>query len=451
MDFWNNIPSEYHELIREQIDGLHQKNCQPVDQTCMPKPLWAVRDYDYNGDEAWERLRENYSPDAGTTPYSVYIHVPFCQSRCGYCDCYAFPLTKNRQRYVSEYTDALIREINLWGSLNWLDNRVVSTVHFGGGTPLMLGRENMIRIMEALDTNLNRTKQTELALETTSAMLDDEIMELLDQLGFSRLHIGVQSLQNDVRRLIGRHETDFEVLRKIQQAVSLGWIVSTDIIIGLPQYNASGLLDDMNRLIESGIEGFSIYELVHSPRNQRFFEQHNLLNRPPMQNYLLFQLAFQHLKKNGFRNNLYNHLSKGRDNNLYFTSPARKEDLLGIGTIADGYFGGYQYRHANYLPYIQASAAKKPGLAGGLRRTPVEGAYVRLETELRSGCPDPLIFLEILGKDEAVGLFARWVNLRWISIDLEQEKCCLLPNGSWFIGSMLSDSLSAMQSVLSEN
>ncbi len=105
-----------------------------------------------------------------------------------------------------------------------------------------------------------------------------------------------------------------------------------------------------------------------------------------------FPTAFQYLKKNGFQNNLYNHLSKGRDNNLYFTC------LPGKKSARDWNHRGRVLRRLS-VPARELSAvypgfrsAKKPDWQVVLRRTPVEEAYVRLETELRSGCPDPLIF-----------------------------------------------------------
>jgi hypothetical protein len=140
------------------------------------------------------------------------------------------------------------------------------------------------------------------------------------------------------------------------------------------------------------VEGFSIYELFKSPRNRLFFDQFHLTQQPIWINLLCFK-AFQHLLKHGLRIVLYNHLSKHRDKNLYFTSPSRHEDLLGIGTIADGYFGNFQYRHSTYLAYLKSISEKNPGFEGGLVRSAAEDVYRHVEVEIRSGKPDPIGFL----------------------------------------------------------
>lgn len=445
MNVWDEVPQEYIAIIKDQLGALEDKTErhnnleQIVGRRWMPKPLWAVRNYDHDGIEAWEKLSGIPSSYSRKTPYCIYIHVPFCRARCGYCDCYAFPLSKNEQRHIQQYTDALVQEIEMWGSLELLKERIVSTVHFGGGTPLMLGISNLDRIVNALKLNFCFSSKTELAFETTSSMLTEEILVSFNQLGFSRIHIGVQSLQEDVRKKIGRQESPKTVLEKIRCAVRFGWIVSTDVIIGLPGYRNPGILDDLDSLMENGVEGFSIYELVQSPRNRLFFDQFHLTEQPILDKFIMFQTAFQHLLKHGFKNCLYNHLSKHRDKNLYFTSPSRHEDLLGIGTIADGYFGNFQYRHSTYLAYLKSISEKNPGFEGGLVRSAAEDMYRQLEVEIRSGKPDPLVFVANIGYKKSMDLFAKWIRLKMICVDPSGDSCTLTPNGAWFIGKLLSD------------
>ncbi len=451
MDLWNQLPQEYVGSIKDQIDSLRndekqQNNLeQIIERRWMPKPLWAVRSYDLDGIKAWKTLSEISVTHRSNNPYCIYIHVPFCRSRCGYCDCYAFPLTKNEQRHIQQYTETLVQEIEIWGALHLLKKREISTIHFGGGTPLTLGCQNLNRIVKALRENFNVSKETELAFETTSSMLTEEIFSSLDQMRFTRIHIGVQSLQDKVRKLIGRQESPEIVLEKIRFANQLGWTVSTDVIIGLPEYGISGILSDMDSLIEIGVEGFSIYELVQSSRNRLFFNKFHLADQPILEKFVMFQTAFQHLLRRGYQNNLYNHLSKKVDKNIYFTSPSRHEDLLGMGTIADGYFGNFLYRHGSYLHYLKAVTEMNPGLEGGLFRSAAETKYRQLEIELRSGKPDPMVFASILSEEKAMKLFAGWIRLKMINIDPSGESCSLTPNGAWFIGRLLSEASDEIQ------
>ena len=141
----------------------------------------------------------------------------------------------------------------------------------------------------------------------------------------------------------------------------------------------------------------------------------------------------------GYTHRIYNHMAKGRDDNRYFTSPARGEDLLSFGTIADGFFGNYVYRHAEFQDYAAGIKAGGPGISGGMLRTEMEAAYARMERELRGGTPLPDPFIEILGPDNALALFEKWIALGYLKVSRDGNGTELLPNGSWFIQKMLDD------------
>ena len=132
-------------------------------------------------------------------------------------------------------------------------------------------------------------------------------------------------------------------------------------------------------------------------------------------------------------------MAKGRDDNCYFTSPARGEDLLSFGTIADGYFGDYLYRHAELPEYREEIRTGGPGLIGGLCRTEAESRYACLEREIRGGIPLPDPFIEILGPEKALELFSSWIAEGYLRVNDDGESTELLPNGSWFIQKMLND------------
>ena len=408
-----------------------------IDQRGLPIPLWVRRGLPDASPQAWDTLQDELCAAPLEKPFCIYIHIPFCASRCEFCDCYAFALKKNLKQHTGGYTAVLERECKMWAAQGNLAQRPVSTVHFGGGTPTMLGGGHLKNLIETLRTHFAIADGTEWALESTSSALSAPMFSRLHQLGFTRLHIGTQSLQDDVRSAIGRRENAAAVIEKIKKSLSLGWIVSVDVIVGLPEQTPQGLVDDLDRLIDCGVEGFSIYELQHSPRNRRFIEKHNLHTQSAEQRYLLFQLAFHHLQSHGFAKNVFNHLAKGRDNNLYFTFPKRNEDLLALGSIADGVFGNYHYRHPEYLPYLHGVSTGSSGLLGGLRRNQIEDRLHNLEVEIMSGRIDPPVFTKILGEEKTQHLLDRWLAHGMIEAD--PEGFVLTPNGAWFNGQILQE------------
>ena len=438
----------FEDRIREQEACIRRFDPRPPEEVlqerAMPKPLWARRQFSDTG-QAQEPAVLKAAAESPANVFCIYTHVPYCRTRCGYCDCYSFPLTPSRKKELAVYPDLLEKEISWWGrNVSELFEKGLSTVHFGGGTPLMIGADGLLRTVETISKYFNLNKNTELALESTSSDINEKILDSLKRVGFTRLHIGVQSLQDPIRKAIGRKESGKQVLEKIRYAVGSGWIVSTDIIIGLPGYTESDILTDIEEMSAAGIEGLSIYELVRSPRNRAFFEYHGILDPDISAMWRQYQYAFWLAESHGYGLKIYNHMAKGRDDNRYFTSPSRGEDLLSFGTIADGWFGDYLYRHAELDAYRADVENDGPGLMGGMRRTAKEMKITRLEQEIRSGRPDPLPFIEVLGPEKAMHLFQNWIARGYLRVSADGDAAELLPNGSWFIMKMITDAVKLM-------
>ena len=437
------MTTDFKTRLEQQEAGLRRFDDRPLPEIlrerAMPRPLWARRPMTSSGPELLAAVRSAAALSPAEA-FCIYAHVPYCRTRCGYCDCYSFPLTPSRAPELADYPGYLEQEVSLWGRDDpALREKRLSTVHFGGGTPLTIGVDGLCRVVDRIREYFKLNESTELALESTSSDLNEKVLDDLMQIGFTRLHVGTQTLCDPIRRAIGRREPGKQVLEKIRYAVESGWTVSTDIIIGLPHYQEEDILADVEALTAAGVEGFSIYELVRSPRNRAFFEHHGILDPDITAMWRQYQYAFWLAEKHGFRLKIYNHMAKGRDDNRYFTSPSRGEDLLSFGTIADGYFGDFLYRHAELDEYRAGIVNGNPGLLGGLKRTDAESLYARLEREVRSGHPLPEPFVSILGPDAALSLFQRWIAEGFLRVTDDGESTQLLANGSWFIQQMLDD------------
>jgi coproporphyrinogen III oxidase-like Fe-S oxidoreductase len=400
----------------------------------LPLPVWARRPLADSAAAAWRVLRRDVPAIDAARPFCIYVHLPFCPERCAFCDCYSFRLGRHRQRHVDGYLALLAQEMALWSGLGTLARRPVSTLHLGGGTPTFLGEEALARLVDLLRAHFALEAATELALESTAAELTPAMLAHLHGLGFRRLHVGVQSLDEGQRRALNRRAPAADVLAALGRAVAAGWVVSVDLIYGLPGQRLDGLLDDVWALIAAGVDGFSLYELQISSRNRRWAARHGLLDRDREENYLLAQVAGRYLAVRGYRKTLFNHFAGAHDTNLYFTFPERGEDLLALGTIADGVFGDYHYRHPEYAAYRRGVGDDAPGLAGGLRRTARENRLQPLVTALMAGrVPAPL--LEALAGD---GLGEAWLASRLLAPGPGGDYW-LTGNGSWFVGNMISE------------
>ena len=144
----------FEERIREQKAALCRFDARPLEEIlkerAMPKPLWAQRSMTDEGAVLEEKIREAAAASPADA-FCIYTHVPYCRTRCGYCDCYSFPLVPSRLPELAVYPGLLEREIGWWGEhVPVLRGKRLSTIHFGGGTPLMIGTEGLSRVLDAV-------------------------------------------------------------------------------------------------------------------------------------------------------------------------------------------------------------------------------------------------------------------------------------------------------------
>lgn len=412
----------------EAVDGIFHQTPRS-----LPDPVWKHRLFEHDGTRAWQEMRNNVPDIKRSGPISVYVHIPLCDRRCTFCDCYSLTMQPDATHLATRYVEALLREIREWSQIDELGTRAVTTVHFGGGTPNCLGGTLLEQLVGALKSTFRIDAGTELALESTSSLLTHAHLRELRDLGFTRLHVGVQSLTDGIRRVIGRRELSADVLQKLSSALELDFILSADIIYGLPQQTGNDLLQTLSALEELGLHGMSLYQLQESRRNRRHLRRMGALDRSPLLDYGLLQIAEQFLSRHGYSKNHFTHFARPQDANLYCTHTLRGEDLLALGATADGLFGPYHYRHGGYADYVSTCP---PSLEGGL-----------LETDFERRVRDPSFYLmgggissELLKQADPDGIItSRWLDCRLIQRTDDSNRFVLTANGSWFMSSMLAD------------
>ncbi|NWJ49178.1 MAG: radical SAM protein [Chloroflexi bacterium] len=434
--FFRNASSKL-DLAALKRDWLLLSPNYDINKWLLPLPPWAQRPYKDTGEQAWNKLCQNFAIASNNSkPFCIYLHVPFCSSKCGFCDSYSFKLGGHQAQHIETYVERLCYELSLWSNQGNLRERPISTVHLGGGTPTFLGEKGLVRLVECCKELFNISPDTEWALESTVESLTPGVITEMHRLGFRRLHIGVQSLEEPVRLEIGRRNTPDEVVKKIQDTLALGWVVTVDLVCGLPYQTLEGFITGLETLLEAGVDGVSLYELLIYPQNSRWAEKNELSKQNHLPNFLMFLAGVQILEMRGFSKNLFNHWATCRDKNIYFTFPTRDEDLLAVGTIADGVFGDYHYRHPRYAPYLRDAREGLPGLEGGLKRNFIESRLQPFRVALLSGKLQPALVeeLAILHKTELIKQWLEHGLVKW----LEDSSLELTGSGSWFTGNLLA-------------
>jgi len=350
----------------------------------MPQPRWVTRGLPDGPAQAWDALADVITARAESGPISIYVHLPFCETRCPFCDCHATVAPRTSRDTVDRYLETLARELVRWAALPGIGTRRVTTVHFGGGTPLAIGADAFEGVASAIRDAFRTHAGTEWALESTSRLLDEEHLDVLAHLDFTRIHVGVQTLDPAVRRTLGRREPPRTVIERIEACLERGWVVSADLLYGLPGQTAEALRSDIARLTAAGVHGVSLYHLNAGPHNRRFMERQGLGIRDEARlaaDFALLAAGASLLGSLGYRRNHLTHFALPQDGNLYARHALRGEDLLALGSSADGVFGDYFYRHVEVDRYASTGVAH-PLLAGGGRFTAAESLARPLVTQL---------------------------------------------------------------------
>jgi len=259
--------------------------------------------------------------------YCLYVHVPFCASRCSYCALYTFAVEGKIKETLDEYLKILTKAVATHP--NAYPPRAPTTVHFGGGTPLLLGTERLAGLTRILRETFGDSAACEWAVETTTSSIDSESASMLKELRFQRIHLGIQTLDNDLRRKINRRESGERALEKIAFLNSKDFLISADLILGFENQTEELLENDLKRLYQAGVRMFSVCELRNlNPTKSRF----DTADR----NYRLWCLLWNFMEGHELRAIHLGQFGRNFKDNLYYTHPARDEDCIALGPYAHG-------------------------------------------------------------------------------------------------------------------
>lgn len=181
----------------------------------------------------------------------LYIHIPFCVSKCRYCDFYSLA---GKEDLIDRYLSAVVKETEKYVGMPF------KTLYVGGGTPSLMGSQGLARLMDGLHSHLRIGNLLEATIEANPESASEDFLKAVRSTGFKRISIGVQSLNDDELKKAGRVHTSVQALKAIDLAFRCGINnVSADIIIGLPGQTSETLDSTLRKLIGMGLTHISAY------------------------------------------------------------------------------------------------------------------------------------------------------------------------------------------------
>lgn len=254
---------------------------------------------------------------------NIYIHIPFCHSKCAYC---AF-LSTTQKENVNKYLSELNKEIK---SRDDFSDKI-ETIYFGGGTPSLIEPSEVEKIVELLKKRHTFSEDIEITLEANPEDINNTKLLYWKRVGITRLSIGIQTLNDEVRKVVGRQLAKEQVLVIVRESLKIFRNVGVDFIAGLPGDDLEGYLLNLKEIISLGVNHISLYDLEIS-RGSRFsnnMEKYSWLSESERINFL--EKCWELLEKNGFEQYEISNFAKNRsycNHNLDFW---HGKDYIGFG------------------------------------------------------------------------------------------------------------------------
>ncbi|WP_442595040.1 radical SAM family heme chaperone HemW [Neobacillus sp. D3-1R] len=277
---------------------------------------------------------------------AAYIHIPFCQQICHYCDFNKFFL---KDQPVNEYLSSLENEIIL--TLKEVPTQKLQTIFVGGGTPTALSESQLVLLCEMIQNQLPYDQETEFTFEANPGDLNLKKFEILKDAGVNRISFGVQTFNEDLLKRIGRTHRPSDVFQSIEWAKMAGFEnISVDLIYGLPGQTLTQFEETLETAFSLNIPHFSGYSLIIEPKTVFY----NLMRKGKLplvgedMDAKMYGLLIDKMEQNGYQQYEISNFSKEGFESKHNLTYWNNDWYYGFGAGAHSYVKGY--RRANYGP-----------------------------------------------------------------------------------------------------
>jgi len=281
----------------------------------------------------------------------LYIHIPFCNEKCHYCDFYS----GNQLYLIEEYVDAVVQEIALRES--YLIDKEINTIYFGGGTPSLLTPNQILKIMEAIKSRFVVKSDAEITLECNPENVSSNYLSQLVSVGINRISLGIQFLDDQILKKFNRQHSKYLILNSLDVLFS-SYIenVSVDLIYSVPGISDESLVSSIELLLAYDIKHYSAYSLTVSKNSKLFWkirsgevvenDENNFISQ-----YWIINNA---LISNGYSQYEVSNYAKGKFLSRHNLAYWNQIPYLGLGVAAHSYnLHSRQWNHKNIKKYMR--------------------------------------------------------------------------------------------------
>jgi oxygen-independent coproporphyrinogen-3 oxidase len=270
-------------------------------------------------------------------PLGLYVHIPFCRSKCDYCDfCSIVP---NSNSVVEHYTDALILQMEDYSAR--LRPYLIDTVYIGGGTPTSLDEKRLTRIIENIYRNFKIAKKAEFTIEANPATCDLKSLRRLRKLGVNRLSMGLQSVHDNELRALGRIHTFADLRDTYEAARTAGFDnVSLDLMYGIPEQTEKSFAQTLSTVTALEPDHISMYALKIEDGTPFARRKDSLVLPDEDTQYSMYMNGVEYLASRGFERYEISNFARGKKYSAHNLKYWHCEEYFGLGAAAHSFLDG---------------------------------------------------------------------------------------------------------------
>lgn len=279
----------------------------------------------------------------------LYIHIPFCDKICNYCDFTAFQGANSK---IEEYVEALNKEIELKGNKDFL----IDSIFIGGGTPSFIYGGYIFKILEKVRENFTVLDNIEISIETNPKTFDKKKLEYYKKAKINRVSIGVQSFNDKILKELGRNHKSKEALESIELVKKIGFDINLDLIFGYQSQTIEDILYDLEMVKEINPEHISYYALIIEEKTKFKALQNagklNFLDEETERK--MYHLIVEKLEKIELKQYEVSNFSKIGKESVHNKKYWNCKEYLGLGISAHSYLNDERFSNTvDFAKYIK--------------------------------------------------------------------------------------------------
>ncbi len=293
----------------------------------------------------------------------IYIHVPYCKTRCIYCDFF----TQTNQASQLDYVSAVCKEIEL--RKKYIKDEIVRTIYFGGGTPSLLLESDFQQIFDTIYSTFQVAEGAEITLEANPDDLTSEYLDRLNKFPFNRISIGIQSFDDEELRFINRRHSSNDAMDAVKRTQLSGFKnISIDLMYGLPNQSLKTWKKNLEIAISLDVQHISSYHLIYEEGTKlyRLFRKGEVAEAPEDLSLEMFSSMIDELERAGYEHYEISNFAKKGLYSRHNTSYWQGVKYLGIGPAAHSFDGRDRALNIASIPKYIA------GIEDGLPKIEVE-------------------------------------------------------------------------------